>query len=87
MTLLNRKKHLNFSKALLACLLLGSSQLAMAQSKIFYKGKIVDASGEPIIGATIMEKGTRNGVATDLDGNFTIEANSGATLVATYVGM
>ena len=75
------------SKGLLLGLLLSSSQLAMAQSKIFYKGKIVDASGEPVIGATIMEKGTRNGVATDLDGNFTIEANAGATLVATYVGM
>lgn len=70
-----------------AILLLGSSQVAFAQSKVSYKGKIVDASGEPIIGATIKEKGTNNGVATDLDGNFTIEAKSGATLVASYVGM
>ena len=40
--------------------------MAFAQSKVSYKGKIVDASGEPIIGATIKEKGTNNGVATDL---------------------
>lgn len=48
----------NMSKQLGFCafLLLGTSQMAFAQSKVSYKGKIVDASGEPIIGATIKEK-------------------------------
>lgn len=70
-----------------AFLMLGCSQMAFAQNKVSYKGKIVDASGEPIIGAIIKVKGTNNGVASDLDGNFAIEAKSGATFVATYVGM
>lgn len=81
--------NLSMSKQLGICafLMFVFSQMTFAQSTINYKGKIVDASGEPIIGATIREKGTNNGVATDLDGNFTIEAKSGATLVASYVGM
>ena len=35
-------------------------------------GNVTDSSGEPIIGATIMETGTNNGTVTDLDGNFTL---------------
>lgn len=63
--------NLSMSKQLGICafLMFGFSQMTFAQSTINYKGKIVDASGEPIIGATIKEKGTNNGVATDLDGN------------------
>lgn len=85
----NELSNFSMSKQLGICafLMFGFSQMTFAQSTINYKGKIVDASGEPIIGATIKEKGTNNGVATDLDGNFTIEAKSGATLVASYVGM
>lgn len=49
---------------------------------------VVDASGEAIIGASVVEKGTSNGVATDFDGNFTITTtNDNATLVVSYVGM
>jgi len=49
-------------------------------------GNVVDAEGEPVIGATVMEKGTTNGVITDIDGNFRIKVNAGATLVFTYIG-
>ena len=48
-------------------------------------GKVSDADGA-LIGATVMEKGTSNGVITDMDGNFTINVNPGATLVVSYVG-
>lgn len=48
-------------------------------------GEIHDASGA-LIGATIKEKGTTNGVVTDLDGNFTINIKPGATLIISYVG-
>ena len=60
--------NLSMSKQLGICafLMFGFSKMTFAQSTINYKGKIVDASGEPIIGATIKEKGTNNGVATDL---------------------
>ena len=48
-------------------------------------GNISDSMG-PLIGATIKEKGTGNGVVTDLDGNFSINVKPGATLVISYVG-
>lgn len=49
-------------------------------------GEVVDANGEPLIGATVMVKGSTNGTATDLDGHFSIKADKGATLVIRYVG-
>ncbi|MBQ0075270.1 MAG: TonB-dependent receptor, partial [Prevotella sp.] len=52
------------------------------------KGNVVDSAGEPIIGATVMEKGTTNGVITDFDGNFTIKMQSTShDLQISYVGM
>lgn len=48
-------------------------------------GNISDSMG-PLIGATIKEKGTSNGVVTDLEGNFSINVKPGATLVISYVG-
>ena len=50
------------------------------------KGQVVDESGEPLIGATVKIKGSKDGTVTDLDGNFTINAASNATLVISYVG-
>ena len=50
-------------------------------------GTIVDDKGEPIIGATVIEKGTKNGVTTDLDGHFSIStSSSSAVLVISYIG-
>ena len=49
-------------------------------------GHVKDETGEDVIGATIMEKGTSNGSVTDLDGNFKLECKEGATLVITYIG-
>lgn len=49
-------------------------------------GKVVDTKGEPIIGATIMEKGTTNGTITDFDGNFTLSVISNAILDISYIG-
>ena len=43
-------------------------------------------SGEPLIGVSIVEQGTTNGIVTDLDGNFTLEVQEGATLEFSYVG-
>ena len=48
-------------------------------------GRVSDSMGT-LIGATIMEKGTTNGVVTDYDGNFSINVQPGATLVVSYVG-
>ena len=48
-------------------------------------GTVVDAMG-PVIGASVMEKGTSNGTVTDLDGNFSLSVKPGATLVISYIG-
>ena len=56
-----------------------------AQSKTI-KGKVVDMTGESVIGVNILEKGTTNGVITDLDGNFTLQVSPNTTLLFTYVG-
>ena len=50
-------------------------------------GKVVDATGEPIIGASVIEKGTTNGIMTDIDGKFTLTVNSvESELVISYIG-
>ena len=55
-----------------------------AQTKV----TVVDATGEPLIGASVIEKGTQNGGITDFDGNFTINLKgSGHTIVVSYIGM
>ncbi len=58
---------------------------ALAQ-KIKVHGNVIDEFGEALIGATVMEKGTQNGTATDFDGNFELAVNPNATLVVSYVG-
>lgn len=63
------------------------TQAKVAEQTIKVKGVVKDASG-PVIGATVVEKGTpNNGTVTDIDGNFTLTVKSGATLVISYVGM
>ena len=54
--------------------------------KITIKGKVIDETGEGVIGASIVEKGTTNGVITDYEGNFTLSADSKSTLVFSYIG-
>lgn len=49
-------------------------------------GKVTDETGEPLPGASVMEKGTQNGSTTDIDGNFTIEVADDATLVISFIG-
>ncbi len=50
------------------------------------KGKVLDQSGMPLPGATVMEKGTGNGTTTDFDGNFIINIGKDATLQVSYIG-
>ena len=58
---------------------------AFAQ-QITVKGHVKDATGEPIIGATVRVVGTQTGVVSDFDGNFTIQATQGQTLSVSYIG-
>ncbi|MDO7136483.1 TonB-dependent receptor [Algibacter lectus] len=65
-------------------LCLGSFMFSYAQQVV--KGNISDASGMPIAGVNVVEKGTTNGAISDFDGNFSISANGNSTLVFSYVG-
>jgi len=58
-------------------------QLGWAQSNI--TGTVLDETGTPLPGATVIVEGTTRGVAIDFDGNFSIEANQGDVLIVTYV--
>lgn len=49
-------------------------------------GTVTDERGEPVIGANVVEKGTRNGVITDIDGKFSLAVRNGATLQISYIG-
>lgn len=61
--------------------------LLPAQSKVQVSGVVSDeATGEPLIGVTVLEKGTTNGTVTGLDGDFMIQVTEGAVLEFSYVG-
>lgn len=49
-------------------------------------GKVNDASGEPVVGANVVEKGTTNGTITDLNGSFSLEIPAKSTLIISYIG-
>ena len=73
--------------AVAVCCLLGGIGLAAAQSLVVTGTVTSAADGEPLIGVTVMVKNSSTGTATDIDGNYRIEAQKGATLVFSYVGM
>jgi len=56
------------------------------QNSVKITGRVVDVQGEPVIGATVMEKGTTNGIITDVDGNFTLNVSPNRKLQVSYVG-
>ena len=62
-----------------------TESVASVQQSRQATGRVADSQG-PLIGATVMEKGTNNGTVTDFNGNFTLSVKSGATLVVSYVG-
>ena len=61
-----------------------SSQSTQQAKKI--TGKVVDAAGEPIIGASVLVKGSGTGAVTDIDGRFSVEAPVGSTLEVSFIG-
>ncbi|MDR0394934.1 MAG: carboxypeptidase-like regulatory domain-containing protein, partial [Tannerella sp.] len=61
------------------------TQAADRQNK-HITGTVVDAVGEPIIGANIREKGTTNGIVTDADGHFSLNVADNALLEVSYIG-
>ena len=73
------------SKLLLTAIAMTLSSSLYAQNHKF-AGTVVDANGEPIIGATVNVKGSKENAITDIDGRFSISAAPGQTLVINYIG-
>ena len=71
-------------KAMFFVFFLLCSTVMLAQNKV--SGTVLDATGEPLIGVSVLEAGTSNGVVTDFDGNFTLAVKEGAQLTFSYVG-
>lgn len=80
---INRKTGTLLLSALFAWLFM---PLAVAQSAMKVTGTVTDGKGEPMIGVSVLEKGTSNGTMTNLDGTYFVNVSSGATLVFSYVG-
>ena len=91
--------HSKFLTAVaISALFLSSGNLLAAEStaaapgvteqmqSVTVSGVVVDSKGEPVIGASVVEKGTTNGIVTNIDGKFTISVKAGATLQISFVG-
>lgn len=63
-----------------------SVQVSAQANKITVNGTVVDVNGEPLVGVSVLEKGTSNGTITDIDGNFTLSVSEGSSLEISYVG-
>ena len=77
------QKSLIIASWLLTFLFTGT---AFAQENRTITGIVRDVTGEPLIGASVIQKGTNNGVITDVDGNFTLTVPADATLSIAYMG-
>lgn len=75
----------NLSKLLMSSALCTVCTMVSAQ-QVNVSGVIKDATGETVIGASVMVKGTKTGTVTDFDGKFHVECTPGATLVISYIG-
>lgn len=75
----------NLFRMLTLSLFVLCTTVAFAQQKSI-KGTVIDATGEPLIGVNVSVKGTTIGIITDIDGNYTLEVPTNATLVFSYIG-
>lgn len=87
-------RRILFSALFLSAMAAGSITPVYADSEmqavvegVSVKGQVLDADGIPVIGASVLEKGTTNGVITDMDGNFQLKVSSrNAVIVISYIG-
>lgn len=91
---LSKSRRVLYSMLAVSALMAGSPQKAFAEVRDVQtvlqsgvvKGQVLGETGEPVIGASVLVKGTTNGVITDIDGNFTLNGVSKGTLVVSFVG-
>lgn len=76
----------DWTKLIYVSLLLVLATMPAFAQQLSVTGNVKDTSGEPIIGASVVEKGTTNGVITDMDGNFKLSVSQSALLQITYIG-
>ena len=82
---MNLKTKRIIQTVLLMCFCLVAGSL---QAQTVTKGTVTDSSGEPVIGATVMEKGNpKNATVTDFDGNFSLNVSGKNPIVISYIGM
>lgn len=91
----NSSQRVLFSAMMVSALVAGNvapmhAEVVSVQSvmqSVSVKGQVLDADGIPVIGASILEKGTTNGVITDIDGNYSLNVSSkNAVIVISYIG-
>lgn len=80
-----RKSNCKFQRLFFLLFLFVGCQLMSAQ-QINIKGTVTDSSGDPLIGVSVTVPGTKIGVSTDIDGKFSLEADSKETLKFSYIG-
>lgn len=83
---MKKKRRNNMSRLALTTLLVGTSLMSYADSESTLTGTVKDEKGEPLIGVTIMDKTSKQGVTTDADGNFTLNVKKGERLHISYLG-
>lgn len=83
---MNRWKSLLKSRKILFALMAMLFSLSAFAQQQAVAGQVLDAQKEPLIGVSVLEKGTNNGAITDIDGNFKLNVGANATLVFSYVG-
>lgn len=72
---------------IVCCLLLTTAALSLqAQTRNQVSGRVTDAAGEPLVGATVVVVGTTTGTTTDIDGNYAINAPTAGQLKFSYIG-
>ena len=76
----------HFLKPLGLIFLLCVLPLWVSAQNITVKGTVKDNIGEPVIGASVVQKGTSNGIVTDIDGNFTLNVPSNSIIVVSFIG-
>lgn len=83
---MNHKPHARGAVILFVLLITLLSPFGAFAQNISLTGTVTDPSGEPIIGASVIEKGTTNGLITDFDGNFSLNVSPQGSIVISYVG-
>ena len=86
--MMNKHKENGFRSLLMTFAVFAMSLVSISAlaEPIQIVGKVVDANGEPLVGASVVEAGTSNGTITDLDGAFVLSVEPNVTLVVSYVG-